>query len=347
MRFLLDVSCGVEDVDAPQEAVVDINKELAELLLKRRAAFQALAAYDRDAWEIYFWSSTCQFVGGRGDAESRGGETPVEESVLEQLGQEDYDLTGREWLLVPEEATVRFVEARTECDQLIVSEKGVRFMAYPKHCDWEIRTGEIPWEEIEKAARGAPEAEESDETEVDHGLGPVLIEEDTAVWDITFEPEIEIPVDQDNNLTTVQDYWSNTLSQNDDRVIDWGHIKEAEEIARERWKAHIRALVRVDDAQAWIKEVQFGSTWMARLTVVNAPVRRVIKAGYREGEMFAPEVRAGFEFNDALHVFCIRCLDTVDRERVTNQHALTEGEKFTCDKCGGSFVAPPEEDETT
>lgn len=170
MKFLLSVTCGVEDVDAPQEAVVDITKELAELLLKRRAAFQALAAYDNDAWEIYFWSSTCQFVGGRSDAEYRE-EAYVEESVLEQLGEEDHDLAGSEWLVIPEGSQIRYVEARTECDQLIVAEKGVRFMAYPKHCDWELRTGEIPWDEIEKALR-AEEAEESDETELSEPDGP-------------------------------------------------------------------------------------------------------------------------------------------------------------------------------
>lgn len=164
MKFLLSVICGAGDVEAvyvPQEAVVDITKAYAELLIKRRAAFQALAAYDNDAWEIYFWSSPCQFVGGRSDAEYRK-EAHVAESVLEQLGEDGYDLPGYGWLVIPEGAQIRYGEARTEADQLIVSEMGVCFKAYLKYCNWEIRTSEIPWVEIEKVLN-AEEAQKSDD----------------------------------------------------------------------------------------------------------------------------------------------------------------------------------------
>lgn len=342
MKFMMHVTCGVENVDYPDEAIVDIDKPLAEQLLKRRAAFQGLHAYDRDLWEIYFYGSTCQFVGGEWDAESRG-EEPVETSIGEQLGR-DFGGTENdaEYEVLPPGFTPKYTEARTECDQVIVSDTGVRVMAYQKYTDFEIRTGEIPWEEVEKAAKeDEPTEPESDETVADHGLGHVLVEEDTEVWDITFEPTIELPADQDNTADTVKEYWSETLSVNDDRVIDWGHEREPQEVANARWTTHLRALVRVEDATAWAREVRDGSTWMARLVVVNAPVRRTLKAGYREGQMFQPEPRAGVEIGD--QKACVRCLSSAVREAVTDQHELTEGELFRCSVCHGDFIVPPEE----
>lgn len=345
MKFLLSVTCGVEDVDAPREAVVDITKELAELLIKRRAAFQALVAYDNDAWEIYFWSSTCQFVGGRSDAEYRE-EAYVAESVLEQLGEEDYDLTGREWLVIPDGAQIRYVEARTECDQLIVAEKGVRFMAYPKHCDWEIRTGEIPWDEIEKALR-AEEAEESDETELSEPDGPphVLVTEPTQVWDITFEAEIEIvDLDQDNTEDVVKEFWAEYLDVNEviPDLLDWGQTKDPTCVTKRRWRSYMRALTTAEDPKKWIADVRFGSAWICNLTQINAPIRRRLEAGYREGQFLAADPRYGFEIDGVKQ--CVGCLGPQDREGVTDQHALTEGEVFKCSKCGGNFVVPLEED---
>lgn len=338
MWILMHVACAVEGADYPSEAVVKVDRELAALLLKRRAALLAVQAYDGDLWEMYFYGSTCAFVGDEADAQRRG-ETPVNTSVGEQLGR-DFEGTenDRPYEVMPEGFVPKYTEACTDGDQVIVSAAGVHFMAYQKHTDFEIRTGEIPWEEIEKAAT----EDETPVVEPENDRAPVLLDDETEVWDITFEPEIELPYELDNDLPTAQGSWRDMLGP---PVIDWGYIEEFYEIRWGRWKARVRVLVRVEDPKEWLKETQFGSTLMGRLTVLGAPVRRTIKAGYRRGEMFEPEARAGFAFNHELHVFCMRCLDTVDRERVTNQHALSEGVKFTCDRCGKDFVVPPEEEE--
>lgn len=337
MWILMRVGCEVE-ADYPSEAVIKIDRELAALLLKRRAVLLAVQAYDGDLWEMYFYGSTCAFVGDEADAQLRG-ETLVNTSVGEQLGR-DFEGTAndRPYEVMPDGFVPKYTEACTDIDQVIVSAAGVHFLAYQKHTDFEIRTGEIPWEEIEKAAK----ADEIPVVEPESDSAPVLLDEETEVWDITFEPEIELPYEQDNDFPTVQRHWRGMLGA---PVVDWGYLKEFYEIRWGRWKTCVRVLVHVDDPKEWLKGIQFGSTMMARLTVISEPVRRTIKAGYRRGEMFELEARAGFEFNDALHVFCMRCLDTDDRERVTNQHALSEGEKFTCDRCGKDFIVPPEEEE--
>ena len=145
MKFLLQVTAAV-DAAAPVEAIVDIDPELASQFLKRRAAFQALKAYDDDAWEIYFWGGSCDFV-----------DEDVGTPIAEQLGREgDAGPLNDLYEVLPSNFVPQYEVARTECDQVSVSDTGVRFMAYLKHCDWEIRTEEIPWEEIERASKESP-----------------------------------------------------------------------------------------------------------------------------------------------------------------------------------------------
>lgn len=145
MKFLLQVTAAV-DAAAPVEAIVDIDPELASQFLKRRAAFQALKAYDDDAYEIYFWGGSCDFV-----------DEAVGTPIAEQLGREGgAGPRNALYEVLPSNFAPQYEVARTECDQVGVSDTGVRFMAYLKHCDWEIRTEEIPWEEIERASKESP-----------------------------------------------------------------------------------------------------------------------------------------------------------------------------------------------
>ena len=161
MKILLRVTASV-DADHPYEALVTLDAKFAELLLKRRAALQMLKAYDADIWEIYYYGSPCGFLGDSWDASSRS-EAHVPESIAEQLGREGESGPENETHeVLPATFVPRYVTARTECDQVVVSSEGVCFMAYPKHCDWEIRTTEIPWETIESAAKAPPDPEERD-----------------------------------------------------------------------------------------------------------------------------------------------------------------------------------------
>lgn len=89
-------------------ATFEVTESLCRNIVERRGVWQLAKQVDSDFYEMSFWDGTPDFF--EGDNE----EDP----------------------------------ARVECVQMVVRETGVLWTAYPKHCDYEVRTEEIRYEDF-------------------------------------------------------------------------------------------------------------------------------------------------------------------------------------------------------
>ena len=107
---------------------VQIEPDLATLILKRAERFDALFFKDTDAVETYYWNSAARYY-------SSGNRT------IDKLECGEFKFVTK----------TQFHEEmlqRTECDQLIIGPRGFRFTAIPKHTDIYVESPEIPYDAI-------------------------------------------------------------------------------------------------------------------------------------------------------------------------------------------------------
>jgi hypothetical protein len=122
-------SClGVERIGCDY-AVVTLTEDDLKVLAKRREAFLALHAEDRDLSSMAFWSADAEFFPA-GDWINTAG-----------AGDEPF-------VVVPEDFDTGEEPDRTECDRMVISKEGVLWSCYPKHDDAKVETHEIPWEQL-------------------------------------------------------------------------------------------------------------------------------------------------------------------------------------------------------
>jgi hypothetical protein len=108
---------------------VQVTKELAELILKRRKSFLAMEAEDKKLCEIYFFDHHATYL-------SYG-------AVPDEF--QDETLKPLSWS--PEEDSSENVEVA----QMVLDCDGVRWTAVPKHSDIYITSETIPFTDIAKA----------------------------------------------------------------------------------------------------------------------------------------------------------------------------------------------------
>jgi hypothetical protein len=118
--------------------LVQVDKEDVQVLSGFKELFQMVKSRDDSLYEMYFWDRmTVSFY-----------ESPLYEDFLSE--EEHAELDSNDILKLPDAREISKAlgnPERTECDQFIVVEEGVRFMAIPKHCDYRIETAStITWD---------------------------------------------------------------------------------------------------------------------------------------------------------------------------------------------------------
>jgi len=157
MRIALRVSSSNEYCDGGCEfALVDLTPELAALALRRIAALREQKNLDPAIDEVYYWAYLVDFYFSAysdlavGEKETEGASVAVGDMLGELQIQE------KEVVCVPESFQVSSSQiARVECEQMIVREDSIAFMAIPKHASFRVQTVEIPLAMLEAAATGA------------------------------------------------------------------------------------------------------------------------------------------------------------------------------------------------
>jgi len=156
MRIVLKVSSNNEYCDGGCEfALVDLTPELAALALGRIATLREQKNLDPDIIETYYWAYFAEYFSPWEDLASSGNEaegTKVTlEGILDELPIED-----KEIVCLPESLQGSPDQiAAVECEQMIVREDSIAFMAIPKHASFYIQTVEIPIAMLEAAATSA------------------------------------------------------------------------------------------------------------------------------------------------------------------------------------------------
>ncbi len=117
-RYTLDVTSGNLYVEGYDRFVVDVTPEYARVLLERVGLFEMVHRRDGDLREMYFADPTGAYY------------------------DEDPD--------APPEAS------RTECEDVVIRQDEVLWMAYPRHGDDPIMTEPIPTEDLRQIVRARP-----------------------------------------------------------------------------------------------------------------------------------------------------------------------------------------------
>jgi hypothetical protein len=154
MRIILKVSSTSEHCDGGCEfAIVDLTAELAGLALNRIATLIEQKSLDRDIIETYYWTSIAEYFSPWGDLPMAGngvdGPRVCTAELLDQLQVQE-----KEVVCAPESFQVSPSQtAAVECEQMVVREGAIAFIAIPKHASYYVETAEIPLALVKAAAR--------------------------------------------------------------------------------------------------------------------------------------------------------------------------------------------------
>ncbi len=154
MRIVLKVSSTNEYCDGGCDfALMDLTPELSTLALRRIATLREQKSLDPDIDEAYYWAYfvDCYFSPY---ADLVIGEKEVESASV-AVGDvlDDHHIEEKEVVSVPDSFEILPSQVATvECEQMIVREDSIAFMAIPKHASYRVQTVEIPLAMLEAAA---------------------------------------------------------------------------------------------------------------------------------------------------------------------------------------------------
>ena len=153
MKLILRVSSSNEYCDGGCEyAAVELTREFASLALRRIQVLKDHKKFDDAIYETYFWDFHAEYFSPRVDFSDVPEDVKTAMlAVAETL--EALEVEGKEVAAASEDFEV--VEAQTaavECEQIVVRDDGIAFLAIPKHCDFYVTTAEIPVPMLESAA---------------------------------------------------------------------------------------------------------------------------------------------------------------------------------------------------
>jgi len=157
MKVVLKVSSSNENCDGGCEfAVLELTPELAALALRRIAALREQKNLDPDIDEMYYWAYFAEYFSPWTNL--AGAERDVEAAslavadLLEMLRIEVTEIA-----MVPETFKVPPSQVATvECQQMIVREDSIAFIAIPKHTSFYVQTTEITIPILAAAASEGP-----------------------------------------------------------------------------------------------------------------------------------------------------------------------------------------------
>ncbi|MGB7593267.1 MAG: hypothetical protein WCD04_09595 [Terriglobia bacterium] len=156
MRIVLKVSSNNEYCDGGCEfALVDLTPELAALAMGRIAILREQKSLDPDIIETYYWAYFAEYFSPWKDLASFGNEAEGTKVTLEGM-LDELAIEEKEIVCVPEtfQVSPRHVAA-VECEQMIVREGSIAFMAIPKHASFYVQTAEVPLAMLEAASISA------------------------------------------------------------------------------------------------------------------------------------------------------------------------------------------------
>jgi hypothetical protein len=152
MRIILKVSSSNEHCSGGCEfALLDLTPELARLALGRIATLREQKSLDPDIAEVYYWAYFAEYFSPWEDSAGLGEEVEntqwTLEGMLDELAMEE-----KEIISVPETFQLPPGNvAAVECDQMVVREDAIAFMAIPKHASFYVQTVELPLTILEAA----------------------------------------------------------------------------------------------------------------------------------------------------------------------------------------------------
>jgi hypothetical protein len=153
MRIVLKVSSSNEYCnDGCEFALLDLTPELAGLALGRIAKLREQKNLDPDIDEVYYWAYFAEYFSPWKDLASSKeeieGTAVTLEGMLDELSIEDQEI-----VCVPETLQVLPHQiTAVECEQMVVRQDSIAFMAIPKHASFYVQTVEIPLSMLEPAA---------------------------------------------------------------------------------------------------------------------------------------------------------------------------------------------------
>ena len=153
MRLVLSVSSGNEFCDGGCEfALVDLTPELGAMALRRIDVLKEQKKSDGSLLETYYWDFHAEYFSPRTDF---NGFPEEAQAAMLEAAEAVESLAVEEKELVTAPADFKVVEtqiAATECEQMVVAEEGIAFVAIPKHCDFYVTTAQIPVSVLQDAA---------------------------------------------------------------------------------------------------------------------------------------------------------------------------------------------------
>lgn len=158
MNIVLKVSSSNENYSGGCDfALIELTPEIAALALRRIQAVRDQKKLDADIDETYYWSFfvECFFSPWTNLASAERDVEAASLAVADLLEMLRIDVT--EIAIVPETFDVPPSQvAAVECEQMIVREGSIAFIAIPKHASFYVHTVEIPAAILEAAAAEGP-----------------------------------------------------------------------------------------------------------------------------------------------------------------------------------------------
>jgi len=153
MKLVLRVASSNQYCDGGCEfAVVDLTRELASVALRCIHALKEHKKNDESIYETYYWTHYANYFSPWADVTSVPGNVKTALQAMAEI-VEALDVEKKEVVTAPDDFEV--VEAQiaaVECEQMVVREDSIAFLAIPKHCDFYVTTAEIPLQVLERAA---------------------------------------------------------------------------------------------------------------------------------------------------------------------------------------------------
>jgi len=149
MKLILNCDTDNEFAEGMDFAFLDLTPEMASLILRRKASFEALKASDDDLSEPSFhhcgplYFSDSNLPEERRDWYESLTDIPQGEAFREcdqQISDEDFEN----------------IADRSECDRMVINHDSVWFECYQKHCDPRTETHPIKFEIVQRAAMEVP-----------------------------------------------------------------------------------------------------------------------------------------------------------------------------------------------
>lgn len=148
MKFILKLSCDDEN-DSHDKAVVEVDRRMADTLLKLREILHAAAAPSPVYLdEITFNGPGCMCVVAVKD------DRICDDTIRKEPPTVDEACVDPDAELNWSQDELDFDEARTELDRTCVREDGVRWTSYLQHSNVKLFSATVPWAWIECVSRG-------------------------------------------------------------------------------------------------------------------------------------------------------------------------------------------------